>query len=359
MVNISRRKFLTENTIGLTGALLLPPTVKYLQLVQPSILETPDEIYDHTPVQEDKSEELDREKILSEIKELRKYAKNAPSREEILEHYEAIKSNGVIENITNSSKRLNVNSKQIAPILCIEQGSPYKGADYGLNWKSPSGCRGIGQLSFGAFFDVVKWYNEQNIEGNYEDSDLGVFLRSYRKYSLEFLTAKKTLTEMMNDESFSAENGIGLNLVKTNSELALLEDKARRYLREDFNTLFLRPEVKFEGKTYDTTAIQIEIVAAYLKKLHEPLGNWDFTVGAYNHGLGTTRALISKYEGKPVSFSSLGEVIEQNALDYRKLFDKKGMIGYFNEFKEKKDLKYMDRNYPLKVQIAGLELKLI
>ena len=35
------------------------------------------------------------------------------------------------------------------------------------------------------------------------------------------------------------------------------------------------------------------------------------------------------------------------------------MEGYFNDFKERRNLSYMDKNYPLKVKIAELELKLI
>ena len=369
MINHKRRVFL-EQSLGLTGAMFILPAVNSFPKFKPSIVKnnSDDPLFNNNFISaneiEDKTEIIqepliNQTEINNQILELRKYAKNAPSSEEIARQHDIFKRKGVLEKIIDSTDRLKINSKYLEPILCIEQGSPYKQADYGLNWISPSGCRGIAQLSFGAFFDVIRWYNEQNLTQEFESQLLNVFLKSYRKYNYEFLAAKKTLTQMMLDETFSEHEKLGLNLVEHSSELDLLEKSARRYLEEDFNKLFLGPRVNFGNTIYDTTAVQIEIMAAYLKKLHEPLANWDFAVGAYNHGLGTTRALVSKYEGRPISISSLGDVIEQRELDYLKLFKKKGMDIYFNDFKERKNLSYMDKNYPLKVKIAELELKLI
>jgi len=289
------------------------------------------------------------------IQELRKYAPNTPSKEIIYSHYNSMKKNGVIENILESSKRYELIPEFLIPILCIEQGSPYKGSNYGLAVESPTGCKGIAQLSFGAFFDVIKWYHEQNLNQNYTDSNLDEFLKSYRKGISQISIAKKKIIDEINQEELLYEEET-LNEIIKNRLYSELEKQAKEYLRVDFLKLFESPKIVLNNKTYSTTAIQIEIMAAYLKKLYEPLKNWDFTIGSYNHGLGTTKALISKYQGKQISVNNLSNIIENNQLNYRKLYSKKGIEQYLKDYKESTGLTYLDKEYYTKVLIAFYEL---
>lgn len=364
MVNKARREFLTEylreKALAITGAFLLPPVVSHLQNSSHKLKQESDifEISSANSIltQDDINNEkvLTRKDLETKLEEYRKKIAYAPSQEEILRRFKAIRRNGVLEKIEESSSRLDVSKKYSAPILCIEHGSPYQGSSYGGNWISPSGCRGIAQLSFGAFFDVVKWYNDQNLDGNYPNSPLEAFLKSYRKYNLEFSIAKKELIKSKEALMFTESDEAILR-----KEIAFLDEDLRKYLKEDFNKLFLGAKVNFNGKIYDTTSLQIEIMQAYLKRLHEPLKNWDFTIGAYNHGLGAVRAFVNKYEGRIIPISLIGEVIEENSLEYENLFNKKHMLDYFSEFKQRHNLSYMDRNYVSKVKIAELEILLI
>ncbi len=200
MVNQNRRVFL-EQGLGLASAMLILPAANNLKTLKPSIVRnnSDEPIFNNDYISNETEQKteivsepiIDESEINNQITELRKYAKNAPSSEEIARQHTTFKRKGVLEKIIDSTDRLKINSKYLEPILCIEQGSPYKQADYGLNWISPSGCRGIAQLSFGAFFDVIRWYNEQNLTQELSGKQV-IISREAALESLGKTTEKKT-----------------------------------------------------------------------------------------------------------------------------------------------------------------------
>lgn len=365
MININKRNFLKAGSIAAIGTLAFTSNSYYNKLLKNKTRETHilEEILQKA--QSINSEIKDPVKVLEkevfeeEITKLRKYAKNTPSKEMILGYHNSLKKNDVLEYINNSTKRFNILDDVVAPILCIEQGTPFKGANYGLGVESGTGCNGLGQLSFPAFFDTIKWYNEEYGNGNYQDSKLNIFLDAYRKYTIETLKNKKNLSEIiLNNEEIIENKSLGIKLIENNNEIKKIEELAKKQLKEKYNNLFESSNISIGNKNYDSQELQVEIISAYLKLIHNQINNWDFTIGAYNHGVGTTKALISKYEGKFIPTYSLGKTIEENKLNYRKLYNRNDVSRYFNQYKEEKGLNFLDKEYETKVKIATLEIKL-
>ena len=300
-----------------------------------------------------------------EISEMRGLApENTPSKKLILNHYENLAKN-FKPYYEKASLVFSTPIEFMKSISGIEQGKPYKGFNTGLALESPTGPKGIGQLSFAAFADSCFW-NYKNFNKNPQkqaNSALNVFnglidetkeeVKSMDKEIWSIVNSKKPKGKYSNSERSNYYGQVRYEMYKT---------KAQEKLKEQYNKIFDNEVHQIGNKEFYGPEVQLHTMSAYLRLLNKALLNWEFSIGTYNHGMLSTNNIISKYastKDKAKPKQNIAQIIKDDDLSYKKVYSYKEVLNMIDYLKTHyKALKFLDKDYYLKVKIAQKEILL-
>ena len=317
-------------------------------------------------------------KLEENVEYFRHLEPNTPSKNMILDHCKNSRYNFEDSfNVASYIFGVSLN-KAIYPIIAIEQGKPYKEFSTGLRLKSPSGCRGLPQLSFAAYIDTAIWFNKisQSNRKDVKRLDLSPLKNMNPLIDIIRLELNKDNSRFYKKAKRKLKQGSEKQQIQNKAgqlKYEAFQNRLEFLLKKPFDNLFNASKDMTPHQISSRVNSQIHVMAAYLKVLEDKVPDNDFRINTYNNGLTTTAKVIDKANHvllkrqanqiiRPdgsISTGILRQIIEKPEMNYDALYSSKQIKQYFEQItKQSTLLKYADRGYTIKTKIAQLEIEL-